>query len=76
VFWNGFDEMKPDMYIYLGFGREENSVKIRILPLLKIRKSLEIHILCSKYYICFQKFQKNPIHVLAPNKLKKHNYNF
>jgi hypothetical protein len=20
VFWNGFDEMKPDMYIYLGFG--------------------------------------------------------
>jgi hypothetical protein len=24
----------------------------------KIRKSLEIHILCSKYYRCFQKFQK------------------
>jgi hypothetical protein len=20
VFWNGLDEMKPDMYIYLGFG--------------------------------------------------------
>jgi hypothetical protein len=32
VFWNGLDEMKPDMYIYLGFGRDENSVKIQILP--------------------------------------------
>jgi hypothetical protein len=27
VFWNGLDEMKPDMYIYLGFGRDKNSVK-------------------------------------------------
>jgi hypothetical protein len=25
VFWNGLEEMKPDMYIYLGFGRDENS---------------------------------------------------
>jgi hypothetical protein len=25
----------------------------------KIRKSLEIHILCSKYYRCFQKLQEN-----------------
>jgi hypothetical protein len=47
------------MYIYLGFGRDENSVKIRILPIFKIRKSLEINILCSNYYIGFQKFQKN-----------------
>jgi hypothetical protein len=30
MFWNGLDEMKPDMYIYLGFGLDENSVKIRI----------------------------------------------
>jgi hypothetical protein len=30
VFWNGLDDMKSDMYIYLGFGRDENSVKIRI----------------------------------------------
>jgi hypothetical protein len=30
VFWNELDEMKPDMCIYLGFGRDENSVKIRI----------------------------------------------
>ena len=59
VFWNGLDEMKPDMYIYLGFGRDKNSVKIRILLFLKFEKSLEIHILCLKYYICFQKFQKN-----------------
>jgi hypothetical protein len=28
VFWNGLDEMKSVMYIYLGFGRGENSVKI------------------------------------------------
>jgi hypothetical protein len=53
VFWNGLDEMKPDMYIYLGFGRENNSVKIRILLFLKFEKSLEIHILCSKYYRYF-----------------------
>jgi hypothetical protein len=53
MFWNRLDEMKSDMYLYLGFGRDENSVKIRILPFFKIRKSLEIHILCSKYYICF-----------------------
>ena len=59
VFWNGLDEMKPDMYIYLGFGRDKNSVKIRILLFLKFEKSLEIHILCSKYYRYFQKFQKN-----------------
>jgi hypothetical protein len=38
VFWNGLDEMKPDMYIYLGFGRDENLVKIRILPFLKFGK--------------------------------------
>jgi hypothetical protein len=73
VFWNGLDEMKSDMYIYLGFGWDENLVKIQILPFLKIRKSLEIHILCSKYYICFQKFQKIPINAMAPNELKKHN---
>jgi hypothetical protein len=59
VFWNGLDEMKPDMYIYLGFGRDKKFGLIQILPFFKIRKSLEIHILCSKYYICFQKFQKN-----------------
>jgi hypothetical protein len=47
------------MYIYLGFGRDKNSVKIRILLFLKLEKSLEFHILCLKYYICFQKFQKN-----------------
>jgi hypothetical protein len=58
VFWNGLDEMKPDMYIYLGFGRDKNSVKIWILLFLKFKKSLEIHILCSKYYRYFQKFQK------------------
>jgi hypothetical protein len=54
VFWNGLDEMKPDIYIYLGFGRDENSD----FTIFKIRKILEIYILCSKYYICFQKFQK------------------
>jgi hypothetical protein len=35
----GLDEMKPDMYIYLGFGRDENWVKIRILPFLKFEKA-------------------------------------
>ena len=39
VFWNGLDEMKPDMYIYLGFGRDKNSVKIRILLFLKFEKA-------------------------------------
>jgi hypothetical protein len=39
VFLNGLDEMKPNMYIYLGFGRDENSVKIRILPFLKFKKT-------------------------------------
>jgi hypothetical protein len=39
VFCNGLDEMKPDMYIYLGFGRDENSVKIQILPFLKFGKA-------------------------------------
>jgi hypothetical protein len=48
VFWNGLDEIKPDMYIYLGFGRYKNSVKIRILLFLKFGKSLESHILCLK----------------------------
>jgi hypothetical protein len=38
VFWKGLDEMKPDMYIYLGFGRDKNSVKIRILLFLKLKK--------------------------------------
>src|SRR5688572_15887412 len=55
VFCNGLDEMKPDMYIYLGFGRDKNSD----FTIFKIRKRLEIHILCSKYYRHFQKFQKN-----------------
>jgi hypothetical protein len=32
MFWNGLDEMKLDMYIYLGFGRDGNSVKIRKKP--------------------------------------------
>jgi hypothetical protein len=73
VFWNERDEMKPDMYIYLGFGRDKNSVKIRIFTIFKIRKSLEIHILCSKYYRYFQKFQKIHINILAPNEFKKHN---
>jgi hypothetical protein len=59
VFWNGLYEMKLDMYIYLGFGWDENSVKIQILLFLKFEKSLEIHILCSKYYRYFQNFQKN-----------------
>jgi hypothetical protein len=31
--------MKPDMYIYLGFGRDKNSVKIRILLFLKFEKA-------------------------------------
>jgi hypothetical protein len=39
VFWNRLDEMKPDMYIYLGLGRDENSAKIRILPFLKFGKA-------------------------------------
>jgi hypothetical protein len=39
VFWNGLNEMKPEMYLYLGFGRDENSVKIRILPFLKFGKA-------------------------------------
>jgi hypothetical protein len=39
VFWNGLDEMKPIMYIYLGFGRDGNSIKIRILPFLKFGKA-------------------------------------
>jgi hypothetical protein len=39
MFWNELDEMKPDMYIYLGFGRDENSVKIQILPFLKFKKA-------------------------------------
>jgi hypothetical protein len=39
AFWNGLDEMKPDMYIYLGFGRDKNSVKIQILPFLKFGKA-------------------------------------
>ena len=73
VFWNGLDEMKPDIYISLGFGWDENSVKIRILLFLKFEKSLEIHILCLKYYICFQKFQKNSYKCFRPNELKKHN---
>jgi hypothetical protein len=30
--------MKPNMYIYLGFGRDDNSVKIWILPFLKLKK--------------------------------------
>jgi hypothetical protein len=38
----------------------------------KIRKSLEIHISCLKYYRCFKNFRKIPRNVLAPNKLKKH----
>jgi hypothetical protein len=38
VFWNGLDEMKLDMYIYLGFGWYENSFKIRILLFLKFKK--------------------------------------
>jgi hypothetical protein len=59
VFWNGLDEIKPNMYIYLGFRRDRNSVKNWILPFLKFGKSLEIHILCSNYYRYFQKFQKN-----------------
>jgi hypothetical protein len=73
VFWNRLDEMKPDMYIYLGFGRDKNSVKIRILLFLKFEKSLEIHILCSKFIDTFKNSRKIPINVLAPNKLKKHN---
>jgi hypothetical protein len=39
VFWNGLYEMKPDMYIYLGFEWDENSVKIRILLFLKFEKA-------------------------------------
>jgi hypothetical protein len=59
VFWNGLDEMKPVMYIYLGFRRDENSVKILILPFLKFKKSLESIFCAQKYYTYFQKFQKN-----------------
>jgi hypothetical protein len=39
VFWNGLDEMKSDMYIYLGFGWNKNSVKIQILLFLKFEKA-------------------------------------
>jgi hypothetical protein len=39
VFWNELDEMKLNMYIYLGFERDENSVKIGILPFLKFGKA-------------------------------------
>jgi hypothetical protein len=59
MLWNGLDGKKPEINIYLGSGPDGNSVKIRISPFFKIRKSLEIHILCSKYYRCFQKFQEN-----------------
>jgi hypothetical protein len=38
AFWNVFDEEKSDMYIYLGFGRDGNLIKIRILPFLKFGK--------------------------------------
>jgi hypothetical protein len=51
VFWNGLDEDKLDMYIYLGFGQDGNSD----FTIFKIRKNLEIHILCSKYYRCCKK---------------------
>jgi hypothetical protein len=36
---SGMGSTKPDMYIYLGFERDENSVKIRILPFLKFEKA-------------------------------------
>jgi hypothetical protein len=39
VLWNRLDEEKPGMYIYLGFGRDGNSVKIRILPFINFRKA-------------------------------------
>jgi hypothetical protein len=56
MLWNGLNEEKSGMYIYSGFGLDGNLVKIWILPFIKFKKSLEIHILCSKYYRCFQKF--------------------
>jgi len=73
VFWNGLDEMKPDMYIYLGFGRDKNSVKIRILLFLKFEKAYK-SIFCAQNIIdTFKNSRKIPINVLAPNELKKHN---
>jgi hypothetical protein len=70
VFWNGLDEMKPDMHIYLGFGRDKNSVKIRILPFLKFGKAYK-SIFCAQNIIyAFRNSRKIPINVLAPNELK------
>jgi hypothetical protein len=38
VLLNGLDAEKSYMYIYLGFGRDGNSVKIRILTFLNLEK--------------------------------------
>jgi hypothetical protein len=61
------------MYIYLGFGRDVNSVTIRILPFLKFGKSWR-SIFCAQNIIdAFKISRKIPINVFPPNELKKHN---
>jgi hypothetical protein len=72
MLWNVLDEEKPGIHIY-SWGSDEMKIWVNSdFTIYKIQKSLEIHIFCSKYYRCFQKFQKNPRNVLAPNELKKH----
>jgi hypothetical protein len=62
--------MKSNMYIYLGLGRDKNSVKIRILPFLKFGKAWK-SIFCAQNIIyAFKNSRKIPINVLAPNDSK------
>jgi hypothetical protein len=57
VRWNVLDEEKLVIYIYIYiYSWGSNEIKIRVnsdFTIYKIEKSLQIHILCSKYYKCF-----------------------
>jgi hypothetical protein len=69
VLLNGLDEKKPGIYIYMVRTRWKFGSNTKF-TIYKIQKSIEIHILCSKYYRCFQNSRKNHINVLSPNELK------
>jgi hypothetical protein len=73
MFWNGLDEMKLYMYIYLGFGQDKNSVKIRILLFLKFEKASRAHSI--RYVNMFQTTKMFQTHFTLRNTMQRHECN-